>query len=104
MDDAQAFLNILGGRMTNLFCARQKAMPSRGTPPPAIASMAGGGSPWKYATIFSRRPPLTRYTRFDFSREAQVKPHAASGSVSVSARYHESNTPSGRARQTVAPS
>lgn len=73
MDDAQAFLNILGGRMTNLFCARQKAMPSRGTPPPALASMAGGGSPWKYATIFSRRPP-TRCTRFDFSRETQVKP------------------------------
>lgn len=73
MDDAQAFLNILGGRMTNLFCARQKAMPSRGTPPPALAAMAVGGSPWKYATIFSRRPP-TRCTRFDFSRETQVKP------------------------------
>ena len=90
MDDAQAFLNVLGGKMTNLFCARSDGNAiSRHT---SSSACCNGRRRQPLEVRNDLLPPAADQVHtIRLQSRDSGQAHAASGSVSVSARYHESN-------------
>ena len=91
MDDAQAFLNVLGGKITNLFCARSDGNAiSRHT---SSSACCNGRRRQPLELRNDLLPPAADQVHtIRLQSRDSGQAHAASDSVSVSARYHESNT------------